>query len=60
MPNKPLSEMTLEECRKEEQEAAAEFGQRIADRDEAQARLDNYLRRRRELTARIIELLEAK
>ena len=57
---KPLENMTLEECRIEEHDNALTFRELLADRDEAQARLDNYLRRRKELTERIIELLEAK
>lgn len=57
---RPLSNMTIEECREEEKLQAPEFRRLILARDEAQARLDAYLRRRKELTDRIIELLERK
>ena len=56
---RPPNNMTLEECREEERRRAPEFRRLIVARDEAQARLDAYLLRRKELTDRIIELLEA-
>jgi hypothetical protein len=60
MKENKFSKLSLQACRDLEAVRGREFELLVKARDEAQRKLDEWLQEGREITNRIIELLEAK